>query len=184
MKKVLNNTPNPHQSLSLFRRKILGFHPIRQGGSVWSGAPGVIVGSRPRFRPRAAVANDIIPVQIVFIQLCLFAVTAGAWGANDHLVLAPIYPCPGRRRPYRRRCSGTRPRTVVDPPAVLFKYADYTGTFSPILAQHSRCWFCILVDDCLNFGGENHNFLKVYRLIRFIYQENRFNFFENDQNKK
>ena len=138
---------------------------------------------RPRFRPRTAVAIDIIPGQIVFIQLCLFAVTAGAWGANDHLVLAPIYPCPGRRRPYRRRCSGTRPRTVVDPPVVLFKYADYTRPFSPILAQHRRCWFCILVDDCLDFGGENHNFLNVYRLIRFIYQENRFNFFEKTQQK-
>ena len=157
MKKDLNNTPNPHQSLSLFRRKILGFHPIRQGGSVWSGAPGVIVGSRPRFRPRAAVANDIIPVQIVFIQLCLFAVTAGAWGANDHLVLAPIYPCPGRRRPYRRRCSGTRPRTVVDPPPVLFKNLADAGTFSPIFAQHSRCRFCILVDYRLDFSRKVHD---------------------------
>lgn len=119
-------------------------------------APGVIIGIRPRFRPRTAVANDIIPGQIVFIQLCLFAVTAGAWGANDHLVLAPVYPCPGRRRPYRRRYSGTRPRIVVDPPAVLFKYLDDAGTFSPIFAQHGRCWFCILVDDCLDFVRKLH----------------------------
>ena len=67
MKKVLNNTPNPHQSLSLFRRNILGFHPIRKGGFMWSTAPGAVVRVGPRFRPRAAVANDIIPVQIVFI---------------------------------------------------------------------------------------------------------------------
>ena len=134
---------------------------------------------RPRFRPRTAVANDIVHSQVVFSQLCLFAGTAVARGANDHLVLAPIYPCPGPRP-----IPSPRPSTVVDPPVVLFKYADYTGTFSPILAQHRRCWFCILVDDCFDFGGKFHNVLKVYQLFRFIYQENRFNFFENDQNKK
>ena len=101
------------------------------------------------------------------IQLCLFAGTAVARGANDHLVLAPIYPCPGPRP-----IPSPRPSTVVDPPVVLFKYADYTGTFSPIFAQHRRCWFCILVDDCLDFGRENHNFLKVYRLLCFIYHKN------------
>ena len=140
--------------------------------------PRVVVGVWPRFRPRTAVANDIFPGQIVFIQLCLFAGTAGARGANDHLVLTPVYPCP-----VHRPIPPPAPSTVVDPPVVLFKYADYTRPFSPILAQHRRCWFCILVDDCLDFGGENHNFLKVYRLIRFIYQENRFNFFEKTQQK-
>ena len=156
MKKVLNNTPNPPTpiSLSLFRRNIVGFHPIRQGGFVWTSAPRAIVRCRPRFRPRTAVANDIIPVQIVFIQLCLFVVTAGAWGANDHLVLAPFYPCPPPRPPR------TTP-TVVDPPLVLFKYLDDAGPFPPIFAQHSRCRFCIVIDYRLDFAREFHDILIV-----------------------
>ena len=156
MKKVLNNTPNPPTpiSLSLFRRNIVGFHPIRQGGFVWTSAPRAIVRCRPRFRPRTAVANDIIPVQIVFIQLCLFVVTAGAWGANDHLVLAPFYPCPPPRPPR------TTP-TVVDPPAVFFKYLDDAGTFPPIFAQHGRCRFCIVIDYRLDFAREFHDILIV-----------------------
>ena len=154
MKKGLNNTPNPHQSLSLFRLKIVGFHPIRQGGFVWSSAPRAIVRCRPRFRPRTAVANDIIPGQIVFIQFCLFAGTAGARRGDDHFVLAPVYPCPPPRPPR------TTP-TVVEPPTVLFKYLDDAGTFSPIFAQHSRCRFCIVIDYRLDFAREFHDILIV-----------------------
>ena len=128
---------------------------------MWSSAPRAIVRCRPRFRPRTAVANDIIPVQIVFIQLCLFAVTAGARRTDDHFVIAPFYPCPGARRPYRRCCSGTRPRTVVDPPAVLFKYLDDAGAFSPVFAQHRRCRFCIVIDYRLDFAREFHDILIV-----------------------
>ena len=92
MKKVLNNTPNPLQSLSLslFRRKILFYRPIGQGGSVWSGAPGAIVGRWPRFRPWAAVANDIFHGQVLFIQFGFFAGTAVTRGTDDHFVLAPF----------------------------------------------------------------------------------------------
>ena len=154
MKKVLNNTPNPHQSLSLFRRNILGFHPIRKGGFMWSTAPGAVVRVGPRFRPRAAVANDIIPGQIVFIQLCLFAGTAGARRGDDHFVIAPFYPCPPPRPPR------TTP-TVVDPPAVFFKYLDDAGALSPILTQHSRCRFCIVIDYRLDFAREFHDILIV-----------------------
>ena len=98
--------------------------------------PRVVVGVGPRFRPRSAVANDIIPGQIVFIQLCLFAGTAGARGANYHFVLAPFYPCAvqckrkilprSAHHPGRIDLPPPALTTVVEPPAVLFKYADYT----------------------------------------------------------
>ena len=154
MKKGLNNTPNPHQSLSLFRLKIVGFHPIRQGGFVWSSAPRAIVRCRPRFRPRTAVANDIIPGQIVFIQFCLFAGTAVARGANDHLVLAPLYP--GIFVTLMKAVP-----IIIIPPPVLFKEFDDAGTFSPILAQHSRCRFCIVIDYRLDFARKFHDILIV-----------------------
>ena len=91
---------------------------------MWSGAPGVVVGVWPRFRPRTAVANDIFHSQVVFIQLCLFAGTAVARGANDHLVLAPFYP--------RLIAVVVVTIAIVFPPMVACKYRIDTGTFSPI----------------------------------------------------
>ena len=71
------------------------------------------------------------PCQIVFIQLCLFAGTAGARGTDDHFVLAPPYP-----RIFVAAHIDTPLK--INKPLVLLKYLDDAGTFSPMLAQHSR----------------------------------------------
>ena len=44
---------------------------------MWSNAPGAVVRGRPRSRPGAAVADNIFLTQVVFIQLCLFAMHVG-----------------------------------------------------------------------------------------------------------
>ena len=71
---------------------VLGNHPIGKSGFMWSGAPGAVVGVRPRSRPGAAVADNIFHTQVVFIQLCLFSVTAAARGTDDHFVATPRDP--------------------------------------------------------------------------------------------
>lgn len=137
-------------------------------------APRAVVGMGPRFRPRTAVANDIFHSQVVFIQLCLFAGTAGARGADDHFIITPFYPCAvqckrkilprSAHHPERNDLPPPALTTVVEPPAVLFKYADYTGPFAPILAQHGRCWFCVLINNRLDLAGKLHD-ISLYQLI-------------------
>ena len=163
MKKVLNNTPNPPTpiSLSLFRRNIVGFHPIRQGGFVWTSAPRAIVRCRPRFRPRTAVANDIFHSQVVFVQLCLFAGTAVARGANDHLVLAPFYP--------RRIAPESPTRHIVFPPMVACKYRIDTGTFSPIGPQCSWAVVREVIDYRHDFSRNVHIVVRVRLWSRETY---------------
>ena len=151
----------------LFVFKIFFYSPIRYATDF---APRAVVGVGPRFRPRTAVANDIFHSQVVFIQK-RGKREARVRRSNNHLVLAPLYPCAFqcKRKPLPR--SAHHPEridlpppaltTVVEPPAVLFKYADYTGTFSPILAQHGRCRFCIVIDYRLDFAREFHDILIV-----------------------
>ena len=135
----------------LFVFKIFFYSPIRNATHF---APRVVVRVGPRFRPRTAVANDIIPGQIVFIQFGFFTTTAMARRTNYHFVLAPFYPCAFQCK--RPRHHDLALKTVVDPPAVLFKYLDDAGTFSPIFAQHGRCWFCIVIDYRLDFVRKLH----------------------------
>ena len=146
------NQPNLIILLTLFHKIFLC--PIRDPPHF---TPGVVVGVRPRFRPRTPVANDIVPVQVVFVQFGFFTTTAMARRTNYHFVLTPFCPCPV----HRHESQALHLHTVVPPPAVFFKYLDDAGTFSPIFAQHSRCRFCIVIDYRLDFAREFHDILIV-----------------------
>ena len=141
------NQPNLIILLTLFLKLFLC--PIRDSPDF---TPGVVVGVRPRFRPRTPVANDIVPVQVVFIKFGFFTTSAMTRRTNYHFVLTPFSPCPV----HRPESQGSDLHTVVPPPAVFFKYIDDAGTFSPIFTQHGRRWFCIVIDYRLDLVRKLH----------------------------
>jgi hypothetical protein len=51
---------------------VLAYHPVGQGGSVWSGAPTVVVMMGPSLHPRQIMRTVLLAGEILFIHFRQF----------------------------------------------------------------------------------------------------------------
>ena len=67
----------------VWRRDELGNYPLGKSGFMWSGAPGEIVGGRPRFLPRNMMSPVVFPREIHFIEYILLATSSLSWWSEN-----------------------------------------------------------------------------------------------------